>query len=427
MKQRAIQFTKYINKVFKFNQFLKSLSDGRINPSVSMQDMLAVIFLGIVTRKGSFNQIEESQKQGYFNKALNKKLLRGSAETYGNILKTSEVGEYIEYNNEIIRKARHNKALKGGTIDGFTVVALDGTELTRTESEHRSCSCCKSTECLREDGTKIIQKHENFVGASYIGKPPNLILGIERILPGEGETTVALRLLDKIRYSHYYYADAVALDSLYASSKVINKLLDHNIIGVIRIKQENYSLVKDAEGLFSQREPDLEKKRISIKSDWYDDDKSGRKYDYAVKIWDAEDITTWDKVKKPLRVLKVEETRIDRLGNTLNGSQVTYIITTASKKEMPPETVWRILHRRWDIENKTFHDLKKYWSFGHDYHHEESAFLVMRWLIVIAVNLFMLFGFRCLSGYTKQYTLKSLVNAIAVALYADTIPLLDDG
>ncbi|HHU31958.1 MAG TPA: transposase, partial [Clostridia bacterium] len=50
--------------------------------------------------------------------------------------------------------------------------------------------------------------------------------------------------------------------------------------------------------------------------------------------------------------------------------------------------VWRILHRRWDIENKVFHDLKVYWGFGHNYHHKGEAFMAMRWLTVIAMNLF---------------------------------------
>jgi hypothetical protein len=56
-------------------------------------------------------------------------------------------------------------------------------------------------------------------------------------------------------------------------------------------------------------------------------------------------------------------------------------VTTADKATLPTETVWRILHRRWDIENKIFHDLKKFWGFGHNYHHESEAFMAILWLI----------------------------------------------
>ncbi len=130
----------------------------------------------------------------------------------------------------------------------------------------------------KEDGSKVVQMHENYVGASYIGKSPNFIVGIERIFPGEGETTVSLRLLDNLSSWHYSCADVITLDSLYAGAPAINKLYDHNVIGVIRVKQEHYHLIQDAEALFSKRAPDLVKKSVSLKSDWYEQDRAGRKY-----------------------------------------------------------------------------------------------------------------------------------------------------
>jgi len=425
MKKRALQFFKYINKVYGLNQFINNLSDRRINPSIPFTTVITVLFLGIVTRMGSLNQIEEKMRQGYFNKALGKKVIKGSAETFGNVLQICIVEQLISYCREIVKTARYNKAFQSGTLDGFTVIALDGTELTRTESKHRSCNCCKKSEYTMENGTRVVQMHENFVGASYVGKPPNLIIGIERINPGEGETTAAIRLLDKLKSWHYYYADVVTMDSLYAGTPIINKTIEHNVIGIIRVKQEHYTLIQDAECLFKTREPDLVKKGISIKSDWYKDDKAGRKYNYDIRIWDEEGFATWENVKKPLRILKVEETRVERGGNPLNKPQITYIIVTAGKDVISAETVWRTLHRRWDIENKTFHDLKKYWSFGHDYHHEENAFLVMRWLIVITVNLFMLFLFRRISSYARRFTQKSLVDWLACTLFSVEISIWD--
>lgn len=424
MKQRAIQFIKYINKVYRFKQFVNRLSDGRTNPSIPLNDVILVLFMGIVTQMGSLNQMEEKLKQGYFNNALGK-VVKGSAETLGNVLQVSLVSEWVAYCREIVKKARYNKVFEGGTIDGFTVAALDGSELTRTESKQRSCSFCKKTVYTKEDGTQVIQWHENVVGASYIGKFPNLIIGLERVAPKEGEITAALRLLDNLRSWHYYYADIVALDSLYAGAPVINKLLEQNVIGVIRVKQEHYNLVQDAERLFLKHAPSLVKKGVSIKSDWYDEDKVGRKYNYDLKIWDAEGFSTWEKVAKPLRILKVEETRVNHKGNPLCEPQVTYIIVTAGKNDISTETVWRILHRRWDIENKNFHDLKKYWSFGHDFHHEDNAFWVMRWLIIIAANLFMLFFFRRLPGYAKKYTQKGLVSSLFCTFYTVEMPIWD--
>jgi hypothetical protein len=425
LKNKAFQFIKYINKVYRFRQFLSSLHDGRINPSIRNDWVIAVIFVGIVTWMGSFNHMEQKLHQGYFDKILGPKMRKGSAETFGNVLEASCVEQLRHYNQLIIKVARYNKAMRHGTIDGFLVAALDGTETTRTTSPQRGCDCCKTSVYTSADGATVEQKHENFVGASYIGKPPNLILGLERVAPGEGETTAALRLLGLLKSWHYYYADVVALDSLYAGAPVVNKLMEQKVIGVIRVKQEHYNLIQDAESLFSGREPDLIKNGVSIKSDWYEEDKAGRKYRYNFKIWDEEHFMSWEKVKKPLRVLKVEEARADRFGRTLQKPQVTYIIVTADKNIITAETVWRILHRRWDIENKTFHDLKKFWSFDHDFHHTENAFLAMRWLIVIGFNLFMLFLYRRLKGTVHKYTHKGLVYWLACTFYIVEITILD--
>lgn len=87
MKQRALQFIKYINKVYRFKQFVNSLSDGRIIPSIPLSDIILVLFLGIATQMGSLNQMEEKLKQGYFNKALGK-VVKGSARNPGQCIAT---------------------------------------------------------------------------------------------------------------------------------------------------------------------------------------------------------------------------------------------------------------------------------------------------------------------------------------------------
>ena len=421
MKNKAIQLVKYINKVYRFEQFLKNLYDWRVNPSIPKYEADTIVFTGILTGMSSFNQMEEKLNEGYFDKIVGKRITRGSADTFGYVQENSPVEQYRQYNYEIVKNARYNKAFQGGTIDGFLTIALDGTRLTGTESPQRGCDDCKKTE--HESGE--VKLHEDFVGASYVGKPPNLVIDLERIAPGEGESTATLRLLDRLKSQQYYYAEVCALDSLYPSTPVINKLIEHNVIGVIRVKQEHYTLIKDAEGLFKVREPDITKTAANIKSHWYDDDKAGKKYCYNLKIWDEEGFRTWEKAKAPLRVLRVEECKADRSGRPLEKPTVTYIIVTVGKNEISAETVWRILHRRWDIENKTFHGLKKFWHFGHDFHHEDNAFLVMRWMIVIAYNLFMLFFYRCIKGNMKNYTHKGLIFTFACTLCMIEIPILD--
>lgn len=415
MKQRTLQFIKYANKVFGLNQQLSCVTDGRVAPHIPLKQILAIIILGLVTGVHSFNMMESILKRGFFNKALKGKV-KGSADTFGYCLERIDVGQLKRINDNLIETARYHKVYQNGTIDGFTVVALDGTEIVRTRSEHWRCSKCRKTEHTQEDGTTVTEYHENLVGAAYVGKPPNLVIGLERIAPGEGELTAATRLLKGLYQRHYRYADIIVLDSLYAAAPIINEIVEQNKIAVIRVKQENYHIIRDAAGLFDSCPPDYEG-NLSLKSDWYKNDRVGKKYTYRVRIWDAFGFESWSGVQVPLRVLKVEESRVDVAGNILDEPQVSYIVTTADKTTVPTETVWRILHRRWDIENKIFHDLKGYWGFGHSYHHGEEAFMAMRWLTVIAFNLFNLFYYRRLHQYYKKgFSRKNLIRELAVSM-----------
>lgn len=415
MKQRIIQFIKYATKVYGLTQALSGVFDSRVNPQVPLKEILAIIVLSLVVNVHSFNMMETLLKQGYFNKALKKQKAKGSADTFGYALAGSGVDQLKQFNDHIIEKARYGKAFQNGTIDGFSFVALDGTEVLRTQSEHWRCSKCRKTVRTRDDGSEEVDYHENLVGAAYVGRPPNLVLGLARIAPGEGEVTAACRLLKDLAYRHYRYADVITLDALYAGAPVINEIVEQNKVAVIRVKQDNYQIIQDAVGLFDRQYPGLEGE-LSVKSDWYADDQAGKKYRYRVKIWDAEGFESWSGVKVPLRVLKIEEDRINYGGKALDKPVITYVVTTAGKASLPAETVWRILHRRWDIENKTFHDLKLYWGFGHNYHHEEEAFMAMRWLIVIAFNLFSLFYYRRLHCYFKKgFSKKALIWELAVS------------
>lgn len=409
MKQRAHQFIKYVNKVYSLAQQLFCFTDGRVNPQIPLREILLVIIFSIVVNVHSFNKMESLLKLGYFNKALKKQKVKGSADTFGYGLARSLIRQFEQLNSRIIRTSRYNKVFQQGTIDGFTVVALDGTETFRTQSKGWSCEKCRTTVRTNSDGNVETDYHENLVGAAYVGRPPNLILSIERVAPGEGELTAALRLLKKLYQEHCRYADVISMDSLYAKAPVINEIVDQNKIAVIRVKQENFNIIKDAAGLFAHREPDLEKE-LSLKSDWYADDQVGKKYTYQVRIWDAEGFESWPEVKVPLRVLKVEETRLYRNKKEPGEPVVTYLVTTADKATLPSESVWRILHRRWDIENKVFYDLKERWGFGHNYHHDEVAFMAMRWLTVIARNLLYLFYYRRMNRYYVKGLSKEILR-----------------
>ncbi len=428
MKPRARQLFKYVNKVYGIFQSLATVSDGRVNPTIPLPMILKVLFSAMVLKLHSFNLVEKCSREGSFNKFLGLAHFSISADTLGYALARTILRQFSTINDAVIKKARYGKVYQGGTIDGFKVTALDGSEVFRTKHKSWSCEQCRVTEITKEDGSKELQYHEDIVGACYVGRHPNLVLGLERVKRGEGETSAAMRLLKELYRRHNRYTDIITLDSLYAKPPIINEIIDQNMIAVIRVKQQNYHIIRDAEGLFAERKPDFSA-MLLLSSSWYpDDDSSGRKYRYRVKIWDSEDFESWTGVKTPLRVLRIEEIRVSYKGEVLSEPVVTHLVTTADKATVPTETLWRIMHRRWDIENKVFHDLKKFWGFGHNYHHDPTAFMVMLYMAALAMNLTFLFYHRRLpASFKKQNSLLSLREMIKMTFWSVSKEQWDPG
>jgi len=218
MKLRARQLLKYINKVYGIFQSFEKISEGRVNPSIPFSSILKVIFCAMVLKVHSFNLMESHLREGSFNKLHGSSGLSLSADTLGYALARTTLSQFSEINDAVIKKARYGKVYQGGTIDGFKVTALDGSEVFRTKCESWSCEKCRITEITKEDGTKEVQYHEDIVGSCYVGRHPNLVLGIERVGRGEGEITAAMRLLKELYRRHNRYTDIITLDSLYAKA-----------------------------------------------------------------------------------------------------------------------------------------------------------------------------------------------------------------
>jgi len=199
------------------------------------------------------------------------------------------------------------------------------------------------------------------IAASYVGEGFAPILKMERIDAGEGELTAAKKLVRRLNRDHHQYCDVIVVDSLYINAPFINTCIRNNKDVVVRVKQEN-NLIKDAEGLTKNREPDHIYQGINP-----GDKKRTTGTFYDLKIWDEENFN-WSDVDKPLRVLRVEERKkvVNKDGEIVEEETTThYFATTMEKIQLKAITAWKIAHRRWDEENSVFHWLKTYWNFDH--------------------------------------------------------------
>ena len=112
--------------------------------------------------------------------------------------------------HNVVNTAVKNKTFANGTINGYTVAALDGTKIFG--SNKKSC---------QEYLTSKDHHCHSGVVMSTIGDKPRLVLGFEMMRPDqdstekdEGEMTAAKRLVTDISSSYPKFIDVVVYDAL---------------------------------------------------------------------------------------------------------------------------------------------------------------------------------------------------------------------
>jgi hypothetical protein len=408
---RLKQFVDYANKVFGLREFATGCRDSRVNPQYPCATIIALFVASIAARVGSLYQIERMGKSGELDRFIHTRE-KPSADTLGRWLAVAGYSEFRSYNGSIVQRARRNKVHAYGTICGWRVAAIDGTETFCTQSP--TAEALKWSKRTLSNGA--IEYYERAAVLSYIGAHPHLILDMERIEPGEGEVTAAIRLLEKTQHRNWRYCDMVCADALYARAPFINAVSALGKWVIIKLKQDNYHLVRDMDGLVADRSPDVELVGITPKGEPITNNHG---VTYNVEIWDEEGFTSWDGVDRPLRCLKVVETKITTCrGEVVKVEKTVYhIVTTAPKSIVKAVVVWQIMHRRWDIENSIFNDLKQNWGFDHCYTHDINGIQAMYALFCIVFNLVMLFAYRNLKDApARGLTLKELARQMLVGM-----------
>lgn len=189
-------------------------------------------------------------------------------------------------------------------------------------------------------------------------------LDVQLQRPGEGEVPAAKRLLERVFANYGRYFDGVVVDGLYFEAPFINFCLEHRKHVVAVLKGDRRLLLQDAQGLFSQRNPD---------GQWND----GRR---TVQYWDEEGFTSSEGVSQPLRVLHARENERRRqriAGKWVDAEQNSswYWATTLRRTQLSSRLLWRVGHWRWDIENDCFNTTSTHWGLDHAFKHEPTAII----------------------------------------------------
>lgn len=384
------QLFTYINKVYDIGEKINTLIDKKVKSQVKISTITFLVLFGFMLQIRSFNRLNHWLKKDKFKKVLPKKTSMPCIDAVRRCLSDFDLDGLKNIHTDIIKTTIKNKVFRNGTIDGLKVVAIDGVELF--ESTKKCCNKCLSR--VQKDG--ITHYFHRSVICATVGSDPHIILGQEMLEPkkdssnkDEGETTGGMRLIKKLYHQYHHFADVIVADALYCKSTWIKQVLSIGINAVIRVKDERLHIVKDALALFKCREAD---KIWTV-------NKRNNQY-RKIKAWD-EDNFEMSNLDIKVRFIKfIEEIH--------NGDRIDikegWIITT--DKYTSVETLWNIMHKRWDIENNVFHQLKTEWHLDHCFLHSPTGVETVLMFLILAFNLMQLYFFRCIRGFRKKNMLQ---------------------
>jgi DDE family transposase len=366
------RFCAYVEKVFRLGARLPTLTDARRRPRIPTAAAFASVLTLFATRRGSLHGLEPDLRIPAW--------LRGlvgtpppSVDSIGRIYTLMDSPPLRQLLCDVAHRLKRNKALTG--LEGWFIAAVDGHEFF--SSRKRCCPQCQRR-TLTIDGQPVTEYYHQGVVCHLIGQELALVLDVELLRPGEGEETAAKRLLERV-FTHYpRFFDVVVADALYFDAPFLNFCLDRHKQVIVTAKGDHRLLLQDAQGLFAHQQPGR----------WVD-----AKGERTIHFWDEEDFTSCAGVKRPLRVLRREETVRSReriAGQWQETEQTTTWswATTLTKAELSTRGLWRCGHARWDIENDCFNTLATHWGLDHCFKHTAAAivhflltsFIVYAWL-----------------------------------------------
>ena len=197
------------------------------------------------------------------------------------------------------------------------------------------------------------------------------------------------RLIERLKKRHGHFADVIVADALYLNAPFINTLKENGLEGVIRLKDERRMIFQDAERLFKQDEG----KKASF---W-----KGKK---KIEVWDLSGFKM-EGCPYKLRVVRYHEQWEE---NGKETERFMWLVTTLEAADY--RVLWEMMHRRWDIEENGFHQLKTYYHAKHCYCRDAVETIFN--LIIIGFNVRELYLYRRSRNFAGSGISRKSINRI---------------
>lgn len=376
--------------------------------------MIYSIFILYIARFRSLNQFEEDKNKRFWSKLLIKsKIVRKndiipSIDSIGRISCGIDINDLMIMLRKLFLKLKRQKVFHGKGIG-----IIDGHEVIKTK--HRKCKYCLTRKVNTKHGEKTEYYHKYSCFMLIYGKY-KLLLDIEPVLPGEGELTASKRLLKRVCKNYGRSFDVVLADGLYLGTNFVRIIEKNNKHFIVVLKDKRRELYKDAMGL-----------RKILSPEKYEE--SNKKF----KVWDIEDLTSWEKYGKKIRVVISKETtkkrrhssdylktgkKWEEKTDTNNWAWATNI----KKKNCSTKLFVSLAHARWKIENEGFNEMVTFWNGNHIFKHDHNSIIIFFLILFIAQMVFHVFFHRNL----KNRGLKKSKLRILNMIYSSLMALIDE-
>ena len=368
---------------------LSSVHDGRRRPRIPASDVLRSLCFTALLRIPSLNSLEGWLKRPGFQRLLGLPAFEGlksfSSDTVARVLDRVYLHELQPLLPRLIEQAERKKVFRAGKPGQRRVVAIDGWE--QFSSYDRHCKECLTRDVTVEDG-KRTQYYHRWAVAFLLSQDVEVVLDMEPLLTAdrrdpkdnagdahEGESTAALRLLDRLHATYGSWLDLFVLDALYASGPFMTRIDLHGYGAIITLKKETDEPFKDFLKLTRDQPPS---KR------WKNEARGER-----LVAWDVDDIETLDTFKGKTRVVRVH---VRTKGSDAEHVWCAAVIGRAARR--PVQNVHRLQRSRWHLENTAFNQWTQYWNLAHVFRHTPNAIRAVMLLWILAFDLLQLFVYR---------------------------------
>ncbi len=411
MNQLA-QFLAYCAKVFALPKIVRTIQDSRPYPVIPTQCVFLSLLLGAIIRADSYLSIAQQTKRRSWQRLIHWSDPI-SDDTLCYVSERLKLEPLRQALVSVNKQLKHNKALESCKIKGLLLASLDANEPFHSRS--RCCPfCCKrELQITDSKGRKqtVIEYYHRYVFAQINGPKLNIVLDLEPILPGEGESEAALRLLGRMRRTYGpRFFDGITVDSWYVQGPFLKAVEKLGWLWVVVLKQERMEVFQEARALSAGQAP----------TEQFEDTVRER----SVKLWEVRELN-FSKAYgygRKVGVVHSQEQWIQT--NVVGGKRVSspqisnwWWMFCIQLEGMGPRVIYEAGHWRWGIENKAFNELTQFYALGHCYHHHLRA--------MVAQMLILMLGFVLFNAYALlhsqpvrlgQVSLKELAQELNLAL-----------